>query len=65
MAKISVLIKDEKYIGKYVALKDFDDNKVCGSGNTPEEAYKQAEKNGCHNAVIIFAPLKDLTQVYQ
>jgi len=64
MANINVLIKEEKYIGKYVALKDFNDLKICGSGDTPSEAYEQAEKNGCMNPVIIFAPLKDLTFVY-
>ena len=64
MVVVNVLIKEEKYIGKYVALKDFNDNRVCGSGNTPDEAYKQAEKNGCLDPVIIFASSKDLTQVY-
>jgi len=64
MAIVAVLINEEKYIDKYVALKDFNDNKVCGSGNTPDEAYKQAEKNGCPNPVIIFASSKELTQIY-
>lgn len=64
MAVINVLIKEEKYIDKYVALKDFNDSTVCGSGDTPDEAYAQAENNGCPNPVIIFAASKELTQVY-
>jgi len=64
MEKVNVLINEEKYVGKYVALKDFNDNTVCGSGDTPDEAYAQAEKNGCLNPVIIFASPKGVTQVY-
>lgn len=64
MAFVHVLVKEEKYIDKYVALKDFNSDKVCGSGNSPTEAYAQAEKNGCPNPVIIFASSKELTQIY-
>lgn len=64
MTVVNVLIKEEKYVDKYVALKDFNSNKICGSGDTPNEAYAQAEKNGCPNPVIVFASSKELTQVY-
>jgi len=64
MAAINVLIKEDKYIDKYVALKDFNSDTICGSGNTPNEAHAQAEKNGCPNPVIVFASSKELTQVY-
>lgn len=64
MTAVNVLIKEDKYIDQYVALKDFDSNKICGSGDTPDEAHAQAEKNGCINPVIVFASSKELTQVY-
>lgn len=64
MKVANILIKEEKYTDKYVALKDYNDNKICGSGDTPDEAYAQAVKNGCPNPVIVFASSKELTQVY-
>jgi hypothetical protein len=64
MVVVNVLINEEKYIDQYVALKDFNDNTICGSGDTPDKAYAEAEKNGCLNPVIIFASSKELSQVY-
>ena len=64
MAEINVLIKDKKYKDKYVALKDFENYLICGSGDTPKEAYVEAEKNGCKNPVIVFASSKEFAQVY-
>lgn len=61
---VSVIITEDKYVGKYVALKNFNDFKVCGSGDTPDKAYEQGVKNGCDDPVIIFVPLKELTYLY-
>ena len=38
----NVLIKSEKYNGKYVAIKSFTDYTVIGEGKEPKEAIEEA-----------------------
>ncbi len=64
MAAVNILIKEDKYTDKYVALKDYADSKICGSGDTPDQAYAEAIKNGCPDPVIVFASSKKIAQVY-
>ena len=59
-----ILVKDKKYDGKYVAMRDFDDPKVVGSGENPEEAIKSASRKGYKNPVIVFVPVKATIQIY-
>jgi hypothetical protein len=59
-----VLIKDKKYRGRYVAIKDFGKNTVVGDGDTPQEAYEKALHKGCKEPVVIFVPLNDVVQIY-
>ena len=61
---IQTLVKDKKYIGKYVAMEDFDNPKVIGAGNTPTEAYEKALSKGHNTPVIAFVPAKDMVQIY-
>lgn len=61
---VKTLIKSSKYNGKYVALKDFNDNRIVGFGKTSQEAYKKAFKKGYKSPVIVFVPLKDTVQIY-
>ena len=58
------LIKDNKYTGRYVAVKDFNDNTVISDGKEPQEAYQKAVEKGCNNPVVLFVPLKDMVQIY-
>jgi hypothetical protein len=58
------LIKDKKYMGKYVALRDFGDFSVIGFGDTPQEAYEKALRRGHNDPVIVFIPLKNLVLIY-
>ena len=58
------LFKERKYIGKYIATKNFDDSVVLGCGNTPEEAYKSAVQKGCKRPMIVFVPSKEMVQIY-
>jgi hypothetical protein len=60
----NTLIKDEKYNGKYVALKDFADQTVVADGKNPGEAFENATKKGYQNPVILFVPSKDMVQIY-
>lgn len=58
------LIKDRKYSGQYVALKDFKDTTVVSNGPQPQEAYQKAVKKGYNNPVIVYVPVKDIVQIY-
>lgn len=61
---IQVLIKNKKYSGKYVALKDFHNHTVIGLGKTIHAAYKKAAEKGCKDPVIFYVPPKDSVQIY-
>jgi len=59
-----ILIKENKYNGRYVAIKDFDDTAVIADGKDPKEVYDKALKQGYSNPVILFIPAKDMVQIY-
>lgn len=59
-----VLIKENKYNGSYVAIKDFGDSAVIADGKDPKEVYDKAVKQGYSNPVILFIPTKDMVQIY-
>ncbi|MDO8603523.1 MAG: DUF5678 domain-containing protein [Candidatus Omnitrophota bacterium] len=59
-----VLVKENKYNGRYVVVKDFDDSTVIADGKDPKEAYDKAVKQGYPNPVIFFIPAKDMVQIY-
>ena len=61
---IEPLVKDEKYRGRWVALKSFNDNTVVGSGKTPARALKQAHDAGVKEPVLLFVPRKNVPWVY-
>ena len=59
-----VLVRNKKYIGKYVAMKDFDNRTVVGYGNNPTEALKSAARKGYKAPVIVFVPEKATIHIY-
>jgi len=62
--KAPVLVTDEKYAGRYVALRSFSDNTVVASGRTPLSVLKKARAAGVPSPVVIFVPRKDVVQIY-
>lgn len=60
----NILVKDEKYSGRFVALKDFSDKTVIVDGKTPKEVLDKAINKGYRNPVILFVPVKDMVQIY-
>jgi len=58
------LIKESKYNGRYVAIRDFEDGTVISDGNSPQEAYEKAIEKGFNGPVILFVPYKDMVQIY-
>lgn len=59
-----VLVNSDKYNGKYVALKNAEDNTIVGSGKTPQEAISIAKSKGVQNPFLLFVPCDDLVHIY-
>jgi hypothetical protein len=64
MQKHQILLTDERYEGKYVALRSILDRTVIASGDNPKSVLEQAKKQGAANPVVLFVPQKDITLVY-
>ena len=60
----NILVKEEKYNGRYVALKDFKDSTIISDGKNPKEAFKKAVKKGVAEPVILYIPVKGMVQIY-
>lgn len=59
-----VLLKDTKYEGRFVAIRDFDDSVVVADGKNVDEVYSKAAKQGVCNPVVFYVPLKGMVQIY-
>lgn len=59
-----VLLKDAKYEGRFVAIRDFDDKVVIADGKNVDEVYLKAAKRGVRNPVVFYVPMKGMTHIY-
>ena len=59
-----VLIKTDRYNGRYVAMKSFEDHTVVGSGEDPQTALKEAAEKGIKDPVIVYIPEKEMVHIY-
>ena len=59
-----VLVSEEGYEGKYVALRSMSDRTVVASGDDPGTVMKEARERGADHAVVFFVPSHDITLVY-
>ena len=59
-----VLVSEEGYEGKYVALRSMSDRTVIASGDDPKTVMKEAREQGADNPVVFFVPSHDITLVY-
>ena len=59
-----VLVNTDKFNGRYVAMKNFDDKTIVGAGDDPGKALRAAESKGHKNAVILYVPEKDTVHIY-
>jgi hypothetical protein len=60
----NVLVKEEKYSGRYVAMKDFNDFTIVADGKDPKETMENALKRGIAEPVILYVPIKGMVQIY-
>lgn len=58
------LIKEKKYQGKYVAVKNMKDTKVIASGRTLKITFEKAVKKGLVKPLLIYVPEKDSVHIY-
>jgi hypothetical protein len=59
-----VLIKQKKYSGQYVAIKNINDTKVIASGHSMKIALEKAVKNGVEKPLLIYIPEKNAVHIY-
>lgn len=59
-----LMIKSNKYNGKYVAMASIGDNTVIGHGSSPEEALNKAREKGVENPFLLYIPDEDLVHIY-
>ena len=56
--------ESDKYSGLYVAMTDFENGKIVGSGPDPEKASLEANARGCQDPVLVYVPEKDAIYIY-
>jgi len=59
-----VLIKEKKYSGKYVIIKDYGNPVVVAYGKNPEKVYRVAIRKKCADPILIFVPTKNMVHIY-
>jgi len=59
-----VLVTDDKYDGKFVALRSLVDREVVASGDDPVEVMDAAKRQGVESPVVFHVPDDDMTFVY-
>jgi len=62
--KQQVLITEEGYEGKYVAIRSFVDRTIVASGDNPKDVMTGARRAGCSKPVIFYVPEHNITLVY-
>jgi len=58
------LITTDKFNGRYVAMKSFDDNTIVGVGDDPEKALEDTQGKGFKDPVLLYIPEQDIIHIY-
>ena len=61
---VQTLIKQRKFYGKYVALRNLNDPKPIADGKTPDEVYALALKRGHRDPMIVYVPQEGMVHIY-
>lgn len=62
--KDHVLVTEEGYEGRYVALRSLVDRTIVACGENPKIVMEQARKKGCEDPVMFYVPEHNITLVY-
>ncbi len=58
------LLQTDRYNGRWVAMKSFENHTVVGVGDDPEAALHDARAHGHENPVILYIPEKEVVYIY-
>lgn len=58
------LIKEKKYRGNYVAIKDIKHSKVISSGKDPKKVRDEAVKKGFDDPLVVYVPRENMVQIF-
>ena len=59
-----MIVKNKKYVGKYVAMVSFNNKNVVASGKDPIRVKERADKKGFSSSVLIYVPDKNVYNVF-
>lgn len=59
-----ILVKDDKYEGKYVAFTSVIDHTIIAQGKNPKVVMEKAKANGADQPLIMFVPHKKTSFCY-
>lgn len=59
-----LLNHSEKYDGKYVAKRSFQDKDVLCSGDNPKDVVEAANEKGVVDPVVFYVPKKGMVHIY-
>jgi hypothetical protein len=62
--KNGTLVPDPQYCGRYVALKDCNDNTVVASGNSWASAQTEAIELGFLDAIVVYVPKGEVVHIH-
>jgi hypothetical protein len=60
----NILVRDDKYEGKYVAFQSVVDHTVVAEGSDASKVMQDAKENGVENPMLVFIPDKNMTCCY-
>ncbi|MBF0532849.1 MAG: hypothetical protein HQL23_07130 [Candidatus Omnitrophica bacterium] len=59
-----ILIKEKKFEGKYVALRDLNHPIPLADGDNAEDVYNAAVHLGTKNPLLLYVPAEGMVQIY-
>ncbi len=57
----NILVRDDKYEGKYVAFVSIADHTVIAQGDDAQHVMDEAKSSGAEHPMLIYIPDKDMT----
>lgn len=63
-AEVPAVVSDDRYLGKFVALRSFADKTVIAAGKNAEKVIAAARRKGVASPVVFFVPKADMVCLY-
>jgi hypothetical protein len=62
--EVPAVLPDDRYLGKFVALRSFADKTVIAAGRNAERVVAAARRKGVASPVVFFVPKEDMICLY-